>query len=87
MQSHIPGFRGQGVMQIFVRTMEGDTITLQANPDDPVEKFKASIERSEGGQPLIMFLERCSLGVQKRPLRGQRRSIVADGPCVFSGQQ
>merc|ERR1712154_351334 len=37
-----------GAMQIFVKTLEGKTITLDVEPNDTIQKVKAKIQNKEG---------------------------------------
>jgi ubiquitin len=43
--------RGGGIMQIFVKTLTGKTITLNVEPSDPIESTKLQIQEKEGIPP------------------------------------
>ena len=40
-----------GNMQIFCKTLTGKTITINMNPSDSIENFKAMVQESEGIPP------------------------------------
>ena len=39
------------IMQIFIKTLTGKTITLEVNPDDSIENIKQKVQDKEGIPP------------------------------------
>ena len=65
-------------MQIFVKTLTGDTITLEVEPNDSIDAIKAKIQEKEGiapenqklnGECEIIFLRNCETLLLRRNVK------------------